>query len=226
MSTNSPINAIPKPALSDAANIETATHNAIELIDKRINAVFTSTSARDVAIPAPTEGMECYVTATGEKYLYNGTLWVSAKPRIVRTTVSTIVGTGTYGTVTGLSFSVEASSRYVWDLHFPYQSIGGATNDMKMRWQGPGSPSGPWTLDTVSVSDDPVGPSLRYAGMLDFTDDVAFGTSGNFALGHAYGSFAFTLAGTLTCQIAEFVSTVGMSVEMASGAWMSMWKIG
>jgi hypothetical protein len=46
------------------------------LVDQSVM-VFATTTARDTAIPSPTTGMTCFVTADKWTYQYNGTVWVA-----------------------------------------------------------------------------------------------------------------------------------------------------
>lgn len=66
------------------------------------NPVFTNEAARDAAIPSPTEGMVCYLTAptiptntAGARTLYNGSVWVCLTPQnsTVLTKQSSYLGT-------------------------------------------------------------------------------------------------------------------------------------
>lgn len=145
MSTLTTVNALPKPALSDAPNIESAVNTTLDMIDTRMVARFSTASARDAAITAPVFGQVASVSGTGEIYWYNGSTWVSLAPRFTAGGLSNQnFNSTTLANVTSFSFACEASSRYIIQGCF---SIAGAqAADMKIGWTTPGSATGQWSL--------------------------------------------------------------------------------
>lgn len=67
----------------------------ITAAEKQINMVFATISARDTALPSPIEGMECHITATGEKFRRIAGSWVKTYPLMYN-------GTGTPATSLGV----------------------------------------------------------------------------------------------------------------------------
>lgn len=72
---NTPVSGIPYPAATDAPNVPLHMQNAVIALDRKIIPAFATTTARDAAIPSPTEGMVCYVTDLGYHVMYAGAAW-------------------------------------------------------------------------------------------------------------------------------------------------------
>lgn len=127
MSTNTTVNGWPLPSLTDQPNITTAVNSGLVLVDRRVNPIYATTAARDAAITAPDEGMECYVTGTKEKYLYNGTRWVGAawRSHAIETT-QVINNTTTVVDITEGAITLEANSVYDIFYQLEIQSYNGA----------------------------------------------------------------------------------------------------
>lgn len=75
MSTNSPINGIRIPELSDTANIVNAVGQAVTDIDSRLMPRFATPAARDLAIASPVGGMICWVTSYNLPMVYYTSYW-------------------------------------------------------------------------------------------------------------------------------------------------------
>lgn len=75
MSTNSPINGIRIPELSDTANIVNAVGQAVTDIDTRLMARFATPAARDLAIASPVSGMRCWVDSFNLPMIYYTSYW-------------------------------------------------------------------------------------------------------------------------------------------------------
>lgn len=137
MSTLTPINGWAIPSLSDSPNITSAVNTAISAIDARANPIFSTTAARNAAITSPTAGQECYVTATKEKYVYNGTAWIGVVPRFaIKTSDQTITNTTSFVNDTELFMSVEANSTYHVVLQIRHR-VSVITSDWKFQFAGP-----------------------------------------------------------------------------------------
>lgn len=96
-----PIQAGPYPVPADAPDGPTQIKAVVDWAAPRLNMRFATTAARDAAIPAPTEGMEC-VTGTGTtliKWAYVGTGWqnVTVHPPTAYTPVLAAAGTPASG---------------------------------------------------------------------------------------------------------------------------------
>ena len=90
------------PGTATAGEVLTAAFWNTNVRDNSImgSPVYTNEAARDAAIPAPSEGMQCYLTAptvpaatggitavpTGVRTIYNGSVWVCITPIIAMTT--------------------------------------------------------------------------------------------------------------------------------------------
>jgi len=132
VTTNTTVNGWPLPSMTDQPVITSAVNSPLVLVDRRVNPVFATTTARDVAITAPDEGMECYVTATKEKYIYNGTRWIGAAWRTHNIeTTQVINNTVTPQNITEGAISLEANSVYEIHYELEIQSYNGAG----FRWQ-------------------------------------------------------------------------------------------
>lgn len=66
---------LPYPALGDAANGPVAIQNLALAVEKKLVMSFANAAARDAAIPAPTDGQFCYVTADANWYAYINGRW-------------------------------------------------------------------------------------------------------------------------------------------------------
>lgn len=97
---------------------------------------FQTLALRNAAIPTPIAGMQSTVTETGESYIYDGTAWVSSKPRWRFTTADlTRTSTTTFLDVTPLGFTIEANSRYKVKYEIFYEA--GTAGDIKVGWTNP-----------------------------------------------------------------------------------------
>ncbi len=226
MSTLTPINGISLPALTDTPNISTAVSTGFSTVDSRLNPVFASTAARDSAIPSPTEGQECYVTATGEKYIYNGTTWVSSKPRYTAAQGSdATTSSGTPANVTGMSLAVEANSRYVIKAWMIWSGPTGS--DITLQWTIPAGASGQWNMiagnggiTSVQSSDQLVTQSFIW------TTGITYGTVTGTDCGGTLGGYLITggTAGTLQLQYSLLVNA-GAIFFRSSKSWISATKV-
>jgi hypothetical protein len=74
--------------------------------------VFATTTARDAAITAPSEGMQCYITDSNRLMFYDGAAWRDAQSQIrshgVRASRTSGDLTITTGTVTAIAFTSES----------------------------------------------------------------------------------------------------------------------
>jgi len=229
MSTPTTINGFPKPDLSDSPNISTAVGNFADAIDSRVIPIFSTTGARDTAIPSPTYGMHCEVTGTQEYYRYNGTTWVSAAPRIIyKTANQSYSSDATLNPDDHFICNLEANSLY-WGSIIVYYSSG-TTSDFRTLWTFPSGCTGlrfytalrPAAADTgdldisvakLSDTNQDFGglgttDSRTQRGMFDeqFTIDTA-GSSGSLTFNH--------------CQ----ASATGTTTVFA-GSCMQIWKVG
>lgn len=229
MATLSPINGLSLPALTDTPNIFTAVATGLSALDSRVNPVFSSVAARTSAIPSPSEGMECYVTATKEKYIYNGANWVSLVPRkIVLTTNQTVTDSTTLTNATQFVVSVEANSFYLAEGVICWTNIDATeTNDFKVDWTFPASASVDWSFHCHSSAStnavDGIGTqrvSGSVAGVASAIHGVKQSTS--FDL---YCITAGT-AGNLQFRFAENVAAAGVtSTTLNTGTIMNIWKV-
>lgn len=71
-----PLQALPYPALSDAANGPVAFQNLATAAEKKLVQVYADAADRTAKVTAPTAGMVTWLTAPGRMDFYNGTAWV------------------------------------------------------------------------------------------------------------------------------------------------------
>lgn len=136
---NTPISKLAKPQLTDVLNIETSIHPYSNAADTMMVPRYATTTDRNNAIPAPSMGQMCYVTATNELYIYRSQVaaWCSAVPRYVKkAAVAQFVNNSTtLVNDDALFFATEANSFYAIDNYFCFAS--NTTADFKTAWSLP-----------------------------------------------------------------------------------------
>lgn len=145
MSTVSPVNGIRIVELTDGpANIQTVVSNVVTDIDRSLVPRFSSTAARDSAIPTPSEGMLCYLTGTGiglhTLQRYTGSAWARMQeaPLFVRKTVTeTVTASTTVQNDDQLVLAVAANTTYEFVCQVAYD--GNSTADIKLGFTFPAS---------------------------------------------------------------------------------------
>lgn len=154
MASSTDINGISKPQLSDIANIETATHAALDAIDLQLPSRFASVSARDSTIVSPLPGMISFVTATNELYVYDGTYWVSLRPRLFYHSVTQAFSSTTKVDITGLTVPLEANSKYIITGSIVVSTDRPTEdNDIEFAWSIPSGLTGDWILRSGPVTE-------------------------------------------------------------------------
>src|SRR5678815_3583559 len=119
MSGTTAINALRYATLGDAANANTLSQNLASDLDTRLIPRFASQAARDAAITSPTNGMFAYTTDTSDMWLYSGSKWKWAYPKmLVHTSSTSVVSSTTLVDAAGLTCSVNANSLYIFDCVF------------------------------------------------------------------------------------------------------------
>jgi hypothetical protein len=73
---NTPIAALPYPALTDSPNGPAQIQALATAVDSQVVPRFATTAARDAAITAPVAGMECWTTTPATHWYYSGTAWI------------------------------------------------------------------------------------------------------------------------------------------------------
>lgn len=113
MSATEPIQGLPYPEPTDAPDGPNQIKAVVDAVASKLNTAFASTTARDAAIPTPTEGMEAFTGtgATAVKWLYRSGAWqdITVRPPTAYTPVLTASGGGFAMGTTG----AVASGRYV-----------------------------------------------------------------------------------------------------------------
>lgn len=104
---------------------------------------------------------------------------------------------------TGLSFSLDANSKYIWDCGLYYTS--NETADMKCQWLGPTGVGGTWGLYGIQASAN----TVNAGGVLEAFRMTGYGT-GNVQ--SVSGSDDFS--GVMICRPSGYVFTGG-----TSGTW-------
>lgn len=229
MSLTTDIAALPYPELSDVPNAQTAFGNLADAIDTQVVPRFTTVAARDAAITAPTFGQLAAVSGTGELYLYNGTSWVGASPRIkLKTAAESVVSSTALQNDNELFLPVDASSTYMYRLWMPYTSTVD-TNDMKVGFTFPSlTASSVYVAAALEASVSGAGPYSVTFGGATLTSGVAFTSVGTinkdvalFASGHIVVGVS---SGTFQLQWAQNTSQP-TSVTVKAGGYLEMWKV-
>lgn len=227
MATATTINGFPKPELSDVPNIETAVGNFANAVDSRVIPVFSTTGARDTAIPSPSQGMHCEVTGTGEHYRYNGTVWVGATPRyIYKASNESVTSSTVVQSDNDFFFNVEANSLYVVELFL--NIIGHSAGDFHSLWTVPSGTTGiryrnVLVSGAASDSDnktqiDTIAGAGATAGLLGtgttrsyWNENVSVDTAGT--------------GGTMQFQWAQGTSS-GTATVVQAGSYCKIYKVG
>lgn len=96
MVATSPVCSIRYPELTDAPNIPTHIQNMATDLDDLCIPKFANVSARDTAIPSPTDGQHCYITGEDKLYFYHATQWIPYYQDILYTkTANELLGNST-----------------------------------------------------------------------------------------------------------------------------------
>lgn len=229
MSSTTPVNGWTIPTLSDVPNIETAIHPLANAIDLRVIPIFTTTGARDTAIPTPSFGRFAAVSGTGEIYVYNGSAWVSAVPRnLYKTANESVTSSTTMQDDNTFTFSVEANAFYFVEMHLVISCADAtATPDFKSQWTVPASTTGlRWRsgLTTGATAD---------TGDKSQIDTIAGGSAALGVLASSTKTFFIErisvdtagTSGTMTLQWAQNASDSDPTIVEA-GSYCRIWKVG
>lgn len=226
MATASPVNGWTLPEDTDAANIETAVQTPLLQVDQRVIPIFASVAARATALAAPVAGQHCYVSATGENYVYNGTAWVSASPRWVIKSGDTARVNNTVSSDPHLTIALEASSTYNLKAKILVLGSSVASVDFQCNWTYSGTKTDrgrlPFGGDNASTNASATTIVLRNFGL---GTAVEHGTQ--TSTGHVFVEdllFETTTAGTLAFQWAQAVTNAA-STTVAQGSTIECWKV-
>lgn len=230
MATTTTINGFPKPELSDVPNIETAVGNFADAVDSRVVPVFSTTGARDTAIPSPSFGMMAAVSGTGELYMYNGSVWVSARPRtIYKTSNETVTSSTTLQNDNDFFLSVEANSLYVVELDLV---LTGATGgDFRSLWTFPSGCTGFRSRIALqegaaaSTPDDMKAPVSTIADTNQDTGTIGTLTSEGSIFKETLSLDTAGTSGTLQFTWCQATSS-GTATTVYAGSVLRCWKVG
>lgn len=223
MATSTAVNGWAIPELGDAANI-TALNATFSAIDQRVTPIFSTATARNSAISSPTFGQMAAVSGTGELYMYDGTNWVSAKPRYRYCTADQGVTDNAVTLIssTYLTIPVEASSVYIIDGSFRTLNSTFA-NDVRYGTLAPSGSTGSWSILQQATDDSwAVIPAVSWN---------ASHTYGGSSAGSVRSRFQGTLltsvtSGAMTIQFCEAVNSAGTStVTLCADSWIKLEKI-
>jgi hypothetical protein len=225
VATTTTINGFPKPELSDVPNIETAVGNFADAVDARVVPVFSTTGGRDTAISAPSFGQMAAVSGTGELYMYNGSVWVSARPRTIYKASNESVTSSTVAQNDNDFFvSVEANSKYWIELWISYTAA--TSGDFHSFWTGPSGFAGTrWRNVLISGA---TGDSDNKT-QIDTIAGVG-ATTGGLNATTAYFNENVSLSTSGTSGTLQFVwcqgTSSGTATVVQAGSQMRIWKVG
>lgn len=223
MPGTTPVNALRYALLSDTPNSQAAFLNLATDIDRKLLSVYATTAARDTAIPAPTAGMQAFVTGTGEQYIHNGTAWIGAVPRYaVKTADENLASSTVLQNDDHLFFSVEANSKYHVMLDLRHRT-GDILSDWKFNFTAPASAVfvGTWrgNLNTGGDGYEETPGSLltQILPTVDTNNDYPLWADGILVTS--------ATAGTLNLQWAQLASSAGNNT-VRQNSYMRILKIG
>lgn len=84
MSTSSPLQNLPIPESTDAANAPAQISALAQAAEKKLVMTFASESARDAAITSPVQGMTCFITGADIYTTRIGSAWIKWSPEAPR----------------------------------------------------------------------------------------------------------------------------------------------
>ena len=225
MPTTTQINGWSIPELDDQPNIETATAWASD-VDTRVNPIFATPTARNTAMPSPTQGQEAYVTSTAEKYIYNGTAWVGMMPRFVyKTADESVTSSITLQDDNHLVFAVEASSLYVAKYTL-YYANGDAASDAKFGWTVPAAATFlAGFAGAGAASTDPTAATSMSTAYITTGSNVIGVMSANARVSVEAIFTISATPGNVTLQWAQNASS-GTALTLKAGSFVEVRKVG
>lgn len=229
MATATPVHGWQVPSLGDAPNIETAVGTIAAQIDRRAVPIYSTTGARDTAIPGPIEGMMSYVTGTDELYCYSGSLWLGTKPRCVfKTANENVISSTAFQNDDHLFISLEANSRYIVDCYIKYAGESGAgTGDFKTTWTVPASATGTRFCVGAPTSTTSQNDTNVLTTGFSITGALTYGT--NTAADSFYARETLNIttvsSGTLQLQWAQVISNAN-NTTVQTDSFLSCLKVG
>lgn len=232
MSTNTPIAGLPSAELTDSPNIETVMALA-SAVDSLLVPRYSTVAARDAAITAPVFGQMAAVSATSELYMYNGTTWISARPRMFfKASSQTVSASTTLVDDVDIQIPLEASGKYLVRVVLACQHS--STGDIKLAWTDPGllGGGGSWRFSWGSTADGTASASAAYSAVSSAYRAYSTTTAATHDLTTNHNTPAFeefymamgAVAGTAKLQWAQN-SAAGTTTVLA-GSWASVLKIG
>lgn len=233
MSTNTPIAGLPSPELTDSPNIETAVGSLASAVDSLLVPRYSTVAARDAAITAPVFGQLASVSATSELYMYNGTIWISAKPRyFFKGSSQTVSASTVLVDDVDIQIPMEANGKYLVRLVLACQHS--STGDIKLAWTDPGllGGGGSWRISWGSTADGTASASAAYSAVSSAYRSYSTTTSATHDLTTSHSTPVFeefyaamgAVTGTMKLQWAQN-SAAGTTTVLA-GSWATVVKIG
>lgn len=214
MPGNTTINGLRYAVLSDSPNALTGFKNLADDVDPKLVSVFSTTGARDTAIPTPNAGMLSFVSGTGELYLYNGTGWIGAVPRSFYKTSDQNFSNTTLTSVSGMNCSLEANSVYIAEVVI--SMVGPSASDLKSDWTVPSGATGTRFVHGMQTASGDRTNILAMSAAFSLTSTVNYGLdlAGNLASGAREQLYIKTTnAGTLQLRGAQNVSSGTVTVQ-------------
>jgi hypothetical protein len=173
--------------------------------------------------------MHCEVTGTGEHYRYNGSLWVSASPRIIyKAANQSYSSDATLNPDDHFILNLEANSLYMGNILIYYASPTGA--DFRTLWTFPSGTTGLRFYTALRPAAADVGDlDISVAKASDTNQDFGgLGTTDSRTQRGMYDEqFTFDTAGasgSLTFNHCQ-ASATGTTTVFA-GSVMQIWKVG
>ncbi len=189
---------------------------------------FQTLALRNAAIPTPITGIQATVAETEESYVYNGSAWVSTKPRF-RYNTSAYSRTNNTGFIdcTQLGFPVEANSKYKVKYQIFYTAD--SSGDLKLGWTNPVGAVFIGGRVHLGTSTSGIGNDVNIDALGDFFTGTnpRPGGLGSSDLLVAYFEGIVTTsatAGTVMLQMAQNTSN-GTATQVNPNSNVEIWKI-
>jgi hypothetical protein len=191
----------------------------------RVQGVGLVTSLSDLAsaVTTPYAGQQVWNSGTSELLIYNGTAWAPRQRTVMATTAQTNNNNTTLSSDAVLTFAVEASSQYRFDMLVIYKA--GAVADFKFGFAIPASSTLDWSAAKLSPTDATEIVSAVALTLSDQTNNAGGGGAATARTMQIRGSIRTAgSAGSVTFRFAQ-ASQVNENLSRDPGSWLSWEKI-
>lgn len=230
MTADTPISAITYPQNTDAPNIPNHMSGMATDLDRILIPRYSSASARDTAIPSPTDGMLCYRTDTSQLEHYRGSYgaWQPHRARLMKakTASTSRASTTTLSNdphIAGISYKANK----LYSIEGVIVTWAATTADTKVNLQFSSTPQDfSWAIrfrNDASFSVDS-NQSETHTASVVIPGRGATGGEAQFAMVEGFFLSNSTTPGTIDLRWAQNTSSATATVVFL-GSWISINQI-